>query len=339
MTPVEALERIAELLTRGGEPVYRAQAFRRAAREVSRIDDAELQFLADNGRLKDIPGVGDKTAKVIAEALAGETPAYLQKLLEHVKDPGTDAGEALRSQLKGDLHSHSDWSDGGHTIREMAEKARSLGHEYLALTDHSPRLKIANGLSIERLNEQLEVVAALNEELAPFRILTGVEVDILEDGALDQSEEMLATVDWVVASVHSKLRMDSAGMTKRMVAAISNPHTDALGHCTGRLLTGRGRPQSEFDVGVVLEACRVFDTALEINCRPERLDPPDDILAAAVESGLKFTISTDAHATDQLEWQPYGTDRAAEQGVAADAVVNTWGTDMLLEWTASHPTP
>ena len=124
------------------------------------------------------------------------------------------------------------------------------------LTDHSPRLKIANGLSIERLQEQLDIVAELNEELAPFRILTGVEVDILEDGALDQSEEMLATVDWVVASVHSKLRMESAGMTKRMVAAIASPHTDALGHCTGRLLTGRGRPQSEFDVDVVIEACR-----------------------------------------------------------------------------------
>jgi putative hydrolase len=338
VTPVEALERIAELLTRSGEPVYKAQAFRRAAREVARVDDAELQFLADNGRLKDIPGVGDKTAKVIAEAMQGETPAYLQTLLAHVKDPGTDVGEALRVQLKGDLHSHSDWSDGGHTILAMAEKARDLGHEYFALTDHSPRLKIANGLSIERLQEQLDIVGELNEELAPFRILTGVEVDILEDGALDQSEEMLATVDWVVASVHSKLRMESAGMTKRMVAAIASPHTDALGHCTGRLLTGRGRPQSEFAVDVVIEACRVFDTALEINGRPERLDPPDDILDKAVAAGVKFTISTDAHATDQLEWQPYGTDRAAEHGVEAPSVVNSWKADELLAWTASHPT-
>ncbi|HVJ96626.1 MAG TPA: PHP domain-containing protein, partial [Acidimicrobiia bacterium] len=182
------------------------------------------------------------------------------------------------------------------------------------------------------------IVAELNEELAPFRILTGVEVDILEDGALDQSEEMLATVDWVVASVHSKLRMESAGMTKRMVAAIASPHTDALGHCTGRLLTGRGRPQSEFDVDVVIEACRVFDTALEINCRPERLDPPDDIFDKAVAAGLKFTISTDAHATDQLEWQVYGTDRAAEHGVDVTQVVNSWKADELLAWTASHPT-
>ena len=339
MTPVEALDRIAELLMRAREPAYRQQAFRKASREISRMPESELQFMADNDRLQDIPGVGATTAKVIEQALAGETPEYLQKLLNSVDEPGTKAGEALRAQLKGDLHSHSDWSDGGHTIREMAEKAHALGHEYLALTDHSPRLTIANGLSIQRLREQLDVVAELNEELAPFRILTGVEVDILEDGALDQSEEMLATVDVVVASVHSKLRMDGPEMTRRMVAAIASPHTDVLGHCTGRIVVGRGRPQSEFDVDVVIEACRVFDTALEVNCRPERLDPPREILRKAVDAGIKIAISTDAHATNQLEWQPYGTDRAAECGVTADHVVNAWDADALLTWCGAHPTP
>ena len=339
MTPVEALERIAELLLRGREPVYRVQAFRRAAREISRMPEPELRRLADAGRLTDIPGVGDKTAAVIAEALAGETPRYLQKLLEHVPTPGTDAGEALRAQLKGDLHCHSDWSDGGDTIRDMAIKARDLGHEYFALTDHSPRLTVANGLSVERLREQLDVVAGLNEELAPFRILTGVEVDILEDGALDHSEEMLARVDVVVASVHSKLRMEADAMTRRMVAAVANPHADVLGHCTGRLLTGRGRPKSQFDEDVVLAACREFDTALEVNCRPERLDPPRQMLRKAAEQGVKVAIDTDAHATDQLDWQPYGTDRAAESGITPEGVVNAWSTDDLLEWCASHPRP
>src|SRR6185369_3560497 len=131
--------------------------------------------------LKDLPGIGDTTAAVIMESLAGETPKYLAKLLEHAETPG---GEALRTRLKGDLHVHSDWSDGGDTIRTMAEKARALGHEYFALTDHSPRLKIANGLTADRLREQLDIVAALNEEMKPFRILTGIECDILEDGAL-----------------------------------------------------------------------------------------------------------------------------------------------------------
>jgi putative hydrolase len=338
VTPVEALERIAELLTRSREPAYRVNAFRKAAREISRVQESELQFLADNGRLTELPGVGDTTARVIAEALAGETPSYLTKLLENVPEPGTDAGEALRAQLKGDLHSHSDWSDGGDTIRVMAEAARALGHEYLALTDHSPRLTIANGLSQERLREQLDVLADLNEELAPFRILSGVEVDILEDGALDQSEELLARVDVVVASVHSKLRMERDLMTRRMVAAISNPHVDVLGHCTGRIVVGRGRPQSEFDHEIVIEACRTFDTALEVNCRPERLDPPREILRSAIEAGVRIAISTDAHAAFQLDWQPYGTDRAAECGAVAERVVNAWHADELLAWCASHPT-
>src|SRR4051794_12373519 len=230
MTPVEALERIADLLMRGRAPGHRQQAFRRAAREISRVPESELRFLADAGRLQDLPGIGEKTAAVIAEALAGETPQYLQNLLAHAETVGTSAGEALRAQLKGDLHVHSDWSDGGDPIRTMAEKARALGHEYFALTDHSPRLKIANGLTTDRLREQLDVVAELNEEMKPFRILTGVECDILEDGAMDGSEELLARVDVVVGSVHSKLRMESAPMTRRMVAAISSPHVDVLGH-------------------------------------------------------------------------------------------------------------
>jgi putative hydrolase len=334
--PADALERIADLLIRGREPRYRAQAFRRAAQEVKRVPEEELRRLDAIGRLQDIPGVGEKTAAVISEALAGETPGYLQKLLEHAPTPGTDAGEALRAKLKGDLHGHSDWSDGGHTIRAMAEKARDLGHEYFALTDHSPRLTIANGLTRERLLEQLDVVAELNEELAPFRVLTGVEVDILEDGTLDHEDDILARVDIVVASVHSKLRMERTQMTRRMVEAIAHPQVDVLGHCTGRLLTGRGRPQSEFDHDTVLAALKEHDTALEVNSRPERLDPPKEILRAAITEGLRFAISTDAHATEQLDWQAYGTDRAAECGVAVEQVVNALPADELLAWSAQR---
>jgi len=324
---------------RSREASYRVQAFRRAAREVSRVPDDELRRLAESGRLTDIPGVGKKTAAIIIETLETGSSAYLTKLQGEIPEPGSDAGEALRAQLKGDLHSHSDWSDGGDTIAAMAGKARDLGHDYLALTDHSPRLKIANGLSADRLREQLEVVSALNDDLAPFRVLTGVEVDILDDGALDQHEELLQRVDVVVASVHSKLRMDSESMTRRMVAAVASPHVDVLGHCTGRMLVGKGRPESTFDEDVVIEACRIFDTALEVNCRPERLDPPKRILSKAVEAGLRIAISTDAHAIEQLEWQAYGTDRAAECGVTADRVVNAMPADDLLAWCGSHPTP
>ena len=217
----------------------------------------------------------------------------------------------------------------------MALAARDLGHEYVALTDHSPRLTVANGLTADRLRQQLDIVAALNDELAPFRILTGIEVDILEDGSLDQHPDLLAQLDVVVASVHSKLRMPASSMTPRMVAAIANPAVDVLGHCTGRMVIGRGgdgpgRPESEFDAEIVFEACRQFDVAVEINSRPERLDPPRRLLQLAVATGCRFSIDTDAHAPGQLEWQQYGCARAVECGVDPATVVDTWPLDAVL---------
>jgi putative hydrolase len=334
--PTEALSRIASLLERRREPRYRVQAFRRAEVAIRDVPIDELRRLAERGRLRDLPNVGDTTAAVIVEALAGKTPAYLEKLELDVVEPGSDAGNAIRAALRGDLHVHSDWSDGGDTIRTMAERVRDVGHEYFALTDHSPRLKIAHGLSPERLREQLDVVAELNRDLAPLRILSGIEVDINEDGSLDQEPELIAEIDVVVASVHSKLRMDKTAMTRRMVAAMAHPDSDILGHCTGRLVTGRGRPESEFDVDAVLETCLKFDKALEINCRPERLDPPRRILRRAVELGLKVSIDTDSHAAEQLDWQPFGTDRAAECEVPVASIVNSWPVEQLLAWTAGH---
>jgi putative hydrolase len=215
----------------------------------------------------------------------------------------------------------------------MARTAIDLGHEYIVLTDHSPRLTIAHGLSIERLREQLDVVRGLNEQLAPFRILTGIEVDILEDGSLDQQPDLLAQLDVVVASVHSKLRMPRAEMTPRMLTAIRNPHMDILGHCTGRIVVGRGRPESEFDADAVFAACREHHVAVEINSRPERLDPPRRLLRLAIENGCRVAIDTDAHAPGQLEWQLRGCERAAACGVSADIVINTMHPDDLLAWT------
>jgi putative hydrolase len=286
--------------------------------------------------LQAIPGVGKTTAQVIAEASRGEEPSYLRKL------EGTELlsldGEAneLRAALQGDCHSHSDWSDGGSPIREMAATAKELGHRYWALTDHSPRLTVAHGLNADRLVEQLAVVADLNEELAPFRILTGIEVDILEDGSLDQDENLLAELDVVVASVHSKLRMEEPAMTERMLRAIESPHTDILGHCTGRLIVGRGRPPSTFDAERVFEACARTGTAVEVNSRPERLDPPEPLLQLALSLGCVVTIDTDAHAPGQLEWQQYGCAHAAHVGVAVDRVMNAQPLDAFLAWTAGH---
>jgi len=334
--PVDALRRIAYLLETDRAESYKVRAFRRAAATVGEIDPELLAQRASSGRLTDLPGVGDTTARVIAEAVAGERPAYLRHLEEQPRPTLTGRAAELRSLLRGDCHSHSDWSDGGSPIAEMAEAAAALGHEYLALTDHSPRLTVAHGLDAERLQRQLEVLETLNADLAPFRILSGIEVDILEDGSLDQDPTLLARLDIVVASVHSKLKMDPAQMTRRMVAAIESPHTDILGHCTGRIIVGRGRPESRFDHAEVFAACARTGTAVEINSRPERLDPPDALLRAAMAAGCLVSIDTDAHAPGQLEWLGNGCVKAADAEVQPDRIVNSWPRAQLLEWASEH---
>ena len=338
MDPVEALERIADALQRVRNARPKVAAFRRAADTVRGCPPEELADLAARGRLTDLPGVGASSAAVIEQALAGRTPEYLTRVeAEPAPDgPPTDRAGPVRAALRGDLHVHSDWSDGGHTIEAMARAAAGLGHDYIVLTDHSRSLKVAKGLSADRLRAQLEVVAALNAELAPFRILTGIEVDILADGTLDQEEPLLASLDVVVASVHSQLRMDAAPMTARMVRALESPHVDVLGHCTGRIVVGRGRPESTFDAEAVFAAAAAFDKAVEINSRPERLDPPTRLLAAVAEREVKVAIDSDAHATWQLEWQPYGCHRAAAAGIAPERIVNTWSADVLSAWAAAH---
>jgi putative hydrolase len=343
MDAVEALKRIAFLLERSQAPTYRAAAFRRAADTISALEAGELERMATNGQLRSLTGIGAATEAVILQALAGKVPDYQAKL-EAEPPPFTVAGDALRGALRGDCHTHSLWSDGGSPVLSMAHAARSLGHEYIVLTDHSPNLTVANGLSTERLMRQLDELRGVNARLTaeaatgapPFRLLSGIEVDINEDGTLDQSPDVLAALDIVVGSVHSKLRSPGAVMTKRMLAAIEDPNLDILGHCTGRIVVGRGRPQSEFDHAAVFTACRDNDVAVEINCRPERKDPPRKLLELAVDIGCRFAIDTDAHAPGQLDWQYIGCDRAAECGVPEDRVVNTRPAAELLDWAASR---
>jgi putative hydrolase len=332
--PVHALKQIALYLERAGEPTHKVQAFRRAAAVVSGLPPGELEQRLRVGTLTALPGIGKTTGNVIIEAAGGAEPGYLTELRGRAAKPLADArgGEALLAALRGDCHTHSDWSDGGSPIDEMAEAAVVLGHEWMVLTDHSPRLTVANGLSAERLRRQIEVVAELNVELAPFRILTGIEVDILSDGALDQEPELLSALDVVVASVHSELRMPGPEMTERMLTAIRNPHTDVLGHCTGRKVAGRPRPESAFDAEAVFTACRDNGVAVEINSRPDRLDPPRPLLRMAVELGCIFAIDSDAHAPGQLYWQAYGCARAEECGVTAGRVINTGSLDDILAW-------
>lgn len=358
--PVADLRRIAFLLERTLESSYRVKAFRTAAAALAALPPDDVVLLASSGGLRTVKGIGERTAGVVEQSVAGELPDYLAGLEASAGLPLAETGQELRARLRGDLHTHSDWSDGGSPIEEMARTARDLGHDYTALTDHSPRLTVANGLSVPRLRRQLEVVADVNDRLAAepdggvrggFRLLTGIEVDILSDGALDQTQELLDRLDVVVASVHSELRMPADAMTRRLLAAVENPRTDVLGHCTGRYVierrfandnltgrtrSGKARPESQFDAARVFAACAERGVAVEINSRPERLDPPLRLLRLAVEAGCLFALDTDAHAPGQLDWQQLGCARAVAAGVDPASVVTTWPLADLLAWTADH---
>ena len=346
MDPVAALERVAYYLDRVLTESHRVKAYVRAAETIAALPPGELAQRHAEGTLTELPGIGPKTGAIVAQALDGGPIPYLDELEAKTRiQASTPEGAALRAAIKGDCHTHSTWSDGGAPIETMARAAIELGHDWMVLTDHSPRLTVAHGLSPERLRQQLVEVAELNERLAPFRILTGMEVDILVDGSLDLPEDLLAELDVVVASVHSKITsMTREEMTRRMVTAVASPHVDILGHCTGRKVPGKmrqvgqsdfaGRVGSDADFELVFAACAQYRTAVEINCRPERQDPPDELLDLALEWGCAIAIDTDAHAPGQLEWQPFGCDKAVAHGVEPAEVINTKTAEELLAWVA-----
>ena len=337
VAPVDALRRVGFLLERSRQHSRRVEAFRGAAATLREVDEGEVAQRVEEGTITELAGIGKSTAGVIEQAVRGELPDYLARQQEEHGGPLVEGGEAYTEAIIGDCHLHSDWSDGGSPIEEMVLTAVELGQEWMVLTDHSPRLRIANGLSAARLAEQLTLLGGIDASLGDaFTVMSGIEVDILDDGELDQTPEMLDRLDLVTASVHSKLKMARAPMTRRMVAAVTNPRVNVLGHCTGRKVEGdRGtRPQSDFDARAVFEACAEHDVAVEINSRPERCDPPDELIELALEIGCLFAIDSDAHAPGQLEMKAYGAERAERLGVPLERVVTTWEADRIREWTA-----
>jgi len=226
--------------------------------------------------------------------------------------------------FRGQLHEHTTWSDGTASILEMAEAAIALGYEYLAITDHSQSLVIANGLNRDRILKQLDEIAAVNERLAArgFTVLSGQEVDILADGSLDGDEEVLTRLDIVVGSVHIRHKEDEAKMTKRVITALENPHLDILGHPTGRLL-GRREP-FPIDLEAVFDAALRTHTVMEINASPERMDLNDHYARRAKEKGVHITVNADAHSTTGLGLLPWGLYMARRAGLTPDDVINTY---------------
>jgi putative hydrolase len=335
VSPIDALRRICFLLERGRESSYRIDAFRRTIEAITLVSEDELRERVEAGTLKQIKGIGDSSAAIIGQAVRGVLPAYLVSAEEKHGAPLTTGGAELYAALLGDLHTHSSWSDGGSPIEEMVLTAVELGQQWMALTDHSPRLTVANGLSRERLVDQLQRVDAVNLSLGGhFTLLSGIEVDINLDGTLDQDQDLLDRLDIVTASVHSKLRQPAYEMTPRMLAAVRNPRTNVLGHCTGQLVMGsRGkRPPSLFDAEKVFRACLDNDVAVEINSRPERCDPPDDLIELARDLGCLFTIDSDAHAPGQLDMKSLGCERAERLGITAERIVTTWPVDEVRAW-------
>jgi putative hydrolase len=333
VTPVDALLQAIHYLDRAHEGGFKTRAFVRALDVVRSLDPDEVAERSRANTLTELDGIGPATARLIAEALAGEG-TYLAKLDAETRIEISPKAAAYREALRGDCHLHSRWSDGAATMEAMARTAEALGHEYMVVTDHSARLTVAHGLSRDRLLAQLDELDEVRRRVAPFRVLSGMEVDIFEDGTLDLDDDLLGRLDVVVASVHSKLSMEPEAMTRRMVVAAANPHVDILGHCTGRMVGKRAA--SRFDADYVFAACARFGTAVELNSRPERLDPPVELIEVALSHGCQFSIDSDAHSTGQLEWQPHGCEMAAAAGVPLERIVNTWSAADLLAWTGEE---
>ncbi|HUN05543.1 MAG TPA: DNA polymerase/3'-5' exonuclease PolX [Aggregatilineales bacterium] len=239
------------------------------------------------------------------------------------------------SDIRSDLHMHTTWSDGTLSIRQMAEAAKARGKQFIVITDHSQYSAIANGLSVERILQQQAEVRQVDREMGPdFRVFHGVEMDIRSDGSMDYPDEVLAQLDFVVASLHFSLRQERAVITRRLLNAIENPHVDLIGHPRGQLINER--EPADLDMDAVFEAARKHGTALEINANPARLDLEAQYARRAVELGIPICIDTDAHSAEDMDKLPFGILTARRGWVTAESVINTWPVEQFIAWTQNR---
>jgi DNA polymerase (family X) len=314
----EILDEIADMLELRDDNFYHKRAYRLAAEGVR--DFPQPIELLPHDQLQKIRGIGPNLASKLATLL--ETGEQLREARGEFEAAEHRLPALLElADLRGDLHTHSTWTDGRASIEQMARSVEKHRLEYFALTDHSQRLKMVNGLDPARLRDQWREIDSVRERVPGVKLLRGIEVDILEDGELDLPQDVLAELDWVVASVHSKLDQEPAAMTERLLRAIRNPMVDVIGHPTGRLI-GRRNP-SNFDLDAVLRAASQEGCALEVNSQVDRLDLRDEFCREAKRAGLKLVISTDAHRHAGFSLLVNGVNQARQGWIEANDVLNT----------------
>jgi putative hydrolase len=325
----QVLSEIGYLLRQDAEEKFRAKAFSAAAWSLA-VERQDLAALHGRNELTSLEGVGAGIAKVLAEVLETGHSRYLDRLREQMKQPARDDESVLDlTRYQGDVHSHSSWSDGRATMLEMAKGAEAMGYHYLGVTDHSPRIKVVNGLDADRLLAQSREMAEVQAQVPSVALLQGIEVDILEDGTLDLPDMVLELLDVVIASPHVKLRQEPAAMTERMLRAVSHPHVDVIGHPTGRRPGSREGANYDFEA-VFKEAAR-HHVALEIDCDPGRMDLSPEMARLALECGCNFTLDADAHAPAELAYVPMGMWLARRAGIPQDRILNFLSLDELTD--------
>lgn len=321
------LSEIGYLLRQQEKERYRARAFSAASWTIA-LERPDLDALRRTESLTSVEGVGEGIARVLTDLVDTGQSRYLNRLREQMLQPAQKDESRLEfNRYQGDIHSHTDWSDGRATMLEMAQGAQALGYEYLAITDHSPRITVVHGLDAERLVAQARQMAEVQEQVDGVTLLQGIEVDILEDGSLDLPDAVLEILDVVIASPHVKLRQEPGLMTERMLRAVSHPHVDVIGHPTGR--RPGSREGATYDFEAVLKEAAKHGVAVEIDCDPARMDLSPEMARLALECGCDFAVDADAHAPAEFAYVPMALWMARRAGIPEDRILNFKPLDEL----------